>query len=188
MTLRRTAFTLAVAVLASLGFIALAQAPLPDGAEFNATAFAEFPPDAVIDVRPGRDQPIEREIAEDVAVYLAQLGWAVSDSDATVVITVETSSPLPGIESRDAYTQEDRLRTMDPNRNDRALLVPLNKSRRDPGATQFTVRMTAYRPGQSNLWVGRITGPDTGSGRQSTSLDLARALADRLGQGQPPPQ
>jgi len=67
-------------------------------------------------------------------------------------------------------------------RNDRAVLVPYEQRKGEPGASVFVVRMSAYRPGQSNLWVAEASAPDNGSGRQSTSLRLAQALVDRLGQ------
>lgn len=154
------------------------------GLDMSATAFADLGAAEVLEVRAGRDLPLERDLVTEVRKLLSARGFTVSDRGA-VVVTVDSTTPLPGIESRNAFTNDDRLRTMDNRRNDRAVLVPFDKKDAEPGDSVFTMRMSAYRPGQSNLWVGQASAPDNGSGRRGTTLRLAEALVAVFGQTSP---
>jgi hypothetical protein len=144
----------------------------------TATAFAAFPANAVLEVRAGRDLPLERDlVAEASKLLVAPRG--------DIIVTVDSTTPLPGIASRNAFTNEDRLRSMDTRRNDGGVQVPFNKSDEEPGAAVFALRMSAYRPGESNLWVGQASGPDAGSGRRGTTFALAESLISVFGQSFP---
>lgn len=154
------------------------------GLDMSATAFADLDPAEILEVRAGRDLPLERDLVVEVRKLLSARGFTVADRGA-VIVTVDSTTPLPGIESRNAFTNDDRLRTMDNRRNDRAVLVPFDKKDAEPGASVFTIRMSAYRPGQSNLWVGQASAPDNGSGRRGTTLKLAGSLAEVFGKTSP---
>ena len=154
-------------------------------AQVTATAFAPFPYDETVEVRAGRDLPLERDLVDEVRRLLVARGVRVSDK-GQIVVTVDSTTPLPGIAAQDAFTNEDRLRSMNTQRNDRGVTMRLNEKNNEPGATVFTMRMSAYRPGQSNLWVGEASMPDNGSGRRSTTLGLARSLVDAFGRSEPP--
>lgn len=148
--------------------------------DISATAFGSLDAAEVIDVRAGRDLPLERDLVVEVRMLLSARGFNVSERGG-VVLTVDSTTALPGIQSRNAFTNEDRLRTMDTRRNDRAVLVPFRNRDPEPGASVFTLRMSAYRPGESNLWVGQASAPDNGSGRHGTTLALAQSLVDVFG-------
>ena len=149
-----------------------------------ATAFAELPSDAVLEVRAGRDLPLERDLVVEVSKLLAARGFTVAER-GSIVVTVEGSTPLPGVSARNAFTNDDRLRSMDARRNDQGVQMQFNKSEAEPGAAIFTLRMSAYQSGQSNLWVGHVSGPDNGSGRRATTFALAKSLVDVFGQSTP---
>lgn len=154
------------------------------GLDMSATAFADLDPAEVLEVRAGRDLPLERDLVAEVRKLLEARGFVVAER-GDVIVTVDSTTPLPGIESRNAFTNEDRLRTMDSRRNDRAVLVPFDNKNAEPGASVFTMRMSAYRPGQSNLWVGQASAPDNGSGRRGTTLRLAGSLVGVFGKTSP---
>lgn len=157
-------------------------------ADLSATAFADLEVGDVLEVRPGRDLPLERDLVVEVRKLLSAQGFTVAER-GSVIVTIDSTTALPGIASRNAFTNEDRLRTMDMRRNDRAVLVPYGRRDAEPGASRFTLRMSAYRPGQSNLWVGTASAPDDGSGRRGTTLALAQSLIALFGQSSPePPQ
>ncbi len=147
----------------------------------SATAFATFPFGEVIEVRPGKDLPLERDLVVEVRQLLAAGGITVADK-GQVIVTVDSTTPLPGIPARNAFTNEDRLRSMDTRRNDRGVTMLFDDLEGEPSASVFTLRMSAYRPGQSNLWVGQASAPDNGSGRRSVTLGLAQSLVDVFGQ------
>ncbi len=146
----------------------------------TATAFASFPADASIEVRPGRDLPLERDLVKEVQRQLSSRGYTVVDK-GQVIVTVDSTTPLPGIAAQNAFTNEDRLRSMDARRNDRGITMRFDDTAARPDASVFTLRMAAYRPGQSNLWVGQASAPDNGSGRRSTSLLLVDHLLGAFG-------
>lgn len=171
-------------LLIMFGVVTTGQADDQPGLELSATAFAQFETGDVLEVRPGRDLPLERDLVVEIRKLLTAQGFAVADR-GNVVVTVDSTTALPGIESRKAFTHEDRLRTMDTSRNDRAVLVPFSNRDADPGASVFTLRMSAYRPGQSNLWVGTASAPDDGSGRHGTTLRLADSLTAVFGTSSP---
>ena len=148
------------------------------------TAFADLPTDAVLEVRTGRDLPLERDLVVEVSKLLAARGFRVAER-GSIVVTVEGSAPLPGVSARNAFTNDDRLRSMDARRNDQGVQMQFNKSEAEPGAAIFTLRMSAYQPGQSNLWVGRVSGPDNGGGRRATTYALAKSLVDVFGKSTP---
>ena len=147
----------------------------------SATAFAPFPFGEVIEVRPGRDLPLERDLVVEVQQLLAARGLSVAEK-GQVIVTVDSTTPLPGIAARNAFTNEDRLRSMDARRNDRGVTMLFDDLKGEPSASVFTLRMAAYRPGQSNLWVGHASALDNGSGRRSVTLGLAQSLANIFGQ------
>lgn len=155
-------------------------------AAVSATAFAALEPTETLEVRAGRDLPLERDLVIEVRKLLEARGFVVAER-GDVIVTVDSTTALPGIESRNAFTNEDRLRTMDDTRNDRAVLVPFSNRDAEPGASKFTLRMSAYRPGQSNLWVGSASAPDNGSGRRGTTLNLANSLVAVFGASIPDP-
>lgn len=148
------------------------------------TAFADLPSDAVLEVRAGRDLPLERDLVVEVSKLLAARGFTVAER-GSIVVTVEGSTPLPGVSARNAFTNDDRLRSMDARRNDRGVQMQFNNTEAEPGAAIFSLRMSAYQPGQSNLWVGHVSGPDNGSGRRATTFALAKSLVDVFGQSTP---
>jgi len=150
----------------------------------SAIAFAELEPTETLEVRAGRDLPLERDLVIEVGKLLEGRGFIVAER-GDVIVTVDSTTALPGIQSRNAFTNDDRLRTMDNTRNDRAVLVPFSNRDAEPGASKFTLRMSAYRPGQSNLWVGTASAPDNGSGRRGTTLGLANALVEVFGTSTP---
>ena len=150
----------------------------------TATAFAPFPFDEVLEVRPGRDLPLERDLVGEVQRLLNARGFSVSDK-GQVIVTVDSTTPLPGIAARNAFTNEDRLRSMDARRNDRGVTMLLDPRKAQPSAAIFTLRMSAYRPGQPNLWVGQASAPDNGSGRPSTTLKLVEKLITVFGLSEP---
>ena len=147
----------------------------------SATAFAPFPFGEAIEVRPGRDLPLERDLVVEVRQLLAARGLTVADR-GQVIVTVDSTTPLPGIAARNAFTNEDRLRSMDARRNDRGVTMLFDDLKGEPSASVFTLRMSAYRPGQSNLWVGQASALDNGSGRRSVTLGLAQSLVGIFGQ------
>lgn len=151
-----------------------------------ATAFAELPSDAIIEVRAGRDLPLERDLVKEVSKLLTIAGFDVA-ARGTIVVTVEGSAPLPGVSARNAFTNDDRLRSMETRRNDRGVQMQFNNTEAEPGAAMFTLRMSAYKPGGSNLWVGSVSGPDNGGGRRATTFALAKSLVDVFGQSTPKP-
>jgi hypothetical protein len=150
----------------------------------TATAFAAFPANAVLEVRAGRDLPLERDLVAEASKLLVARGFTVAPR-GDIIVTVDSTTPLPGIASRNAFTNEDRLRSMDTRRNDGGVQVLFNKSDEEPGAAVFALRMSAYRPGESNLWVGQASGPDAGSGRRGTTFALAESLISVFGQSFP---
>jgi hypothetical protein len=154
------------------------------GTDLSATAFAPFPFTEVIEVRAGRDLPLERDLAGEIQKILAARGFNVADK-GQVIVTVDSTTPLPGIAARNAFTNEDRLRSMGTRRNNRGVTMKFDRQNAEPGAAIFTLRMSAYRPGQTNLWVGQASAPDNGSGRRSTTLLLAQTLAGALGRSEP---
>ena len=151
-----------------------------------ATSFAELPSDAVLEVRAGRDLPLERDLVKEVSKLLTARGFSVA-ARGTIVVTVEGSMPLPGVSARNAFTNDDRLRSMDTRRNDRGVQMQFNNTEAEPGAATFTLRMSAYQPGGSNLWVGNVSGPDNGGGRRATTFALAKSLVEVFGQSTPKP-
>lgn len=146
----------------------------------TATAFDTIPAGETLEVRPGRDLPLERDLVEEVGRLLSARGYTVADR-GQVIVTVDSTTPLPGIAARNAFTNEDRLRSMDTRRNDRGVTMRFDDNNAKPGASVFTLRMSAYRPGQANLWVGQASAPDNGTGRRSTTLLLAADLVDIFG-------
>lgn len=152
--------------------------------DISATAFASIELTESIEVRAGRDLPLERDLVIEIRKLLNARGFVVAERGG-IVVTVDSTTPLPGIEARNAFTNEDRLRSMDSRRNDRAVLVPFDKKDAEPGDSVFILRMSAYRPGQSNLWVGQAAAPDNGSGRRGTTLSLAKSLVAAFGTSVP---
>lgn len=150
----------------------------------SATAFADMPVDAVLELRAGRDLPLERDLVAEAGKLLAARGYTIAQR-GNVIVTVDSTTPLPGISSRSTVTVDQRLRSMGTLRNDKGVTVPFNKKDADPGAAVFTLRMSAYRPGQSNLWVGQASGPDNGGGRRATTFSLAQSLIALFGQSSP---
>ena len=180
-----TAISIVACVIAfMLSGLAFAQADNAPVSGVSATAFAPFPFDEVLEVRTGRDLPLERDLVDEVLKLLRARGFQVAEK-GQIVVTVDSTTPLPGIAARNAFTNDDRLRSMDAQRNDRGVTMRFDYSNAEPGAAVFTMRMSAYRPGQSNLWVGEASTPDNGSGRRSTTLQLADALVDVLGRSEP---
>lgn len=147
----------------------------------SANAFGEWKPGESVEVRAGRELDLERALVADVSAYLTEQGLTVVTSRGDVVLTITSTAPVPGIAARDALSVSDRIKTLDMRRAERPVQVPYDRPREQPGASVFTVRMAAYRPGQSNLWVGEASAPDTGIGRREMSLRLARTLAESLG-------
>lgn len=152
--------------------------------DVSATAFGPMPAGVVLEVRTGRDLPLERDLVEEVRKLLIARGYQVAEK-GQVVVTVDSTTPVPGIASRNAFTNDDRLRSMDSLRNDRGVTMKFDDENAQPGAAIFTMRMSAYKPGQANLWVGEASTPDNGSGRNSTTLQLARTLVDVFGRSAP---
>jgi len=146
----------------------------------SAKAFDAIAVGETVEVRPGRDFPLERELAEEVGRLLSARGYSVVER-GQVVVTVDSTTPLPGIAARNALNNEDRLRAMNFRRNDRGVTMRFDDENAKPGASVFVLRMTAYRPGQSNLWIGRVSAPDNGSGRRSTTLLMAQDLINVFG-------
>lgn len=151
----------------------------------SATAFAPMPFDEVIEVRAGRDLPLERDLVVEVQRLLTARGFRIGEK-GQIVVTVDSTTPLPGIAARNAFTNDDRLRSMESRRNDRGVTMRFDDNNPEPGAAVFTMRMSAYRPGQTNLWVGEASTPDNGSGRRSTTLTLAESLVNVFGRSEPP--
>ena len=147
----------------------------------SATAFTSFPMGEVIEVRPGRDLPLERDLVIEVRQLLSARGYSVADK-GQIIVTVDSTTPLPGIAAQNAFTNEDRLRSMDAMRNDRGVTMRFDDVQGALDSAVFTLRMSAYRPGQSNLWVGRASAVDNGSGRRSVTLGLAESLIGVFGQ------
>ncbi|NKB44199.1 MAG: hypothetical protein GKS03_07950 [Alphaproteobacteria bacterium] len=170
----------AIAALFLLSSTVFAQSP----SGMSATAFAEIPPNAILEIRAGRDLPLERDLVNEVGTLLSARGYTVAPR-GEVVVTIDSTTPLPGIGSRSAITVDQRLRSMNTLRNDKGVTVPFNRKDAAPGAAVFTLRMSAYRPGQSNLWVGQASGPDNGSGRRATTFTLAKSLIAIFGQSTP---
>ena len=150
----------------------------------SASSFALISSDAVLEVRAGRDLPLERELVDKVRVLLSARGFKVADK-GQVIVTVDSTTPLPGITSNNAFTNDDRLRSMDSRRNDRGVTVRFDDNNPEVGAAVFTIRMAAYEPGSPNLWVGQASIPDNGSGRRSTTLQLAEKLVGVFGYSEP---
>ncbi len=174
---KRVVFTAALLCAAP----ALAQSGAGYAPTISANAFGEWRADESIEVRTGRELDLERVLAAELAAYLTAKGRAVVTNRGDIVLTVTSTAPVPGIAARDALSVDDRIKTLDMRRAERPVQVPYDQPREQPSASVFTVRMAAYRPGQSNLWVAEASAPDTGGGRQATSLRLARTLADTLG-------
>lgn len=151
--------------------VAFAQAPQ----DISATAFADIPADAILEIRAGRDLPLERDLVIEATKRLTARGYTVA-SRGTIVVTIEGTAPVPGVSSSKGNAGEDGLRVLDSRRADSAIQVPLSSTESKSNASIFRLRMSAYRPGQSNLWVGSASGPDNGGGRRATSIALAQAL------------
>lgn len=138
-------------------------------------AFAAVPADAILEVRAGRDLPLERDLVEEVIKRLTARGYVVAQR-GSIVVTIEGTAPVPGAAMANPNSGEDGFRVLNTPRGDSAVQVPFNRDEAKPSAAKFTLRMSAYRPGQSNLWVGSASGPDNGGGRRATSIALAQAL------------
>lgn len=147
----------------------------------SATAFADMPWSATLEIRAGRDLPLERDLVSEVSRLLAAQGYTVAPR-GDVIVTVDGGTPLPGVESRSPVTFDQRLRSMGTVHNDKGVTIPFNRKDAAPGAAVFTLRMSAYRPGQSNLWVGQVSGPNNGGGRRATTFALAESLISKFGQ------
>ena len=182
---KQAVFAAAVTYLTAVA--AFAQSGAGYTPTISANAFGEWRAGETIEVRTGRELDLERALVAEVAAYLTGQGRTVVASRAEIVLTVTSTAPVPGIAARDALSVDDRLKTLDMRRAERPVQVPYDQRRELPGASVFTVRMSAYRPGQSNLWVGEASAPDTGGGREATSLRLSRTLADTLGKSVTPP-
>jgi len=98
----------------------------------SATAFGDWDKAETVEVRTGRDLELERDLVVEVGRMLADAGYQVVPK-GQIVLTVSSTSPVPGIEARDAVTIDDRIRTMDMTRNDRAVLVPYEQRKGEPG-------------------------------------------------------
>lgn len=146
----------------------------------SATAFAGIPADAILEVRAGRDLPLERDLVSEAVKRLTARGYTVAPR-GTIMVTIEGSAPVPGVVAPNGSTGEDGLRVIDRRRNDSAVQVPFSSDDPQSAASVFTLRMSAYRPGQSNLWVGSASAPDNGGGRRATSIALAQALIAAFG-------
>lgn len=153
----------------------------------SATAFAELPKDAVLKVRAGRDLPLERDLVVEATKLLTRRGYTVAQR-GDVIVTVEGPSPVPGAKFANPNSGEDGYRVLETQRGDSAVQVPLSQNEAKPSAAVFTLRMSAYRPGQSNLWVGSASGPDNGGGRRATTFALAQSLIAVFGQSTPKPE
>jgi hypothetical protein len=175
-------FICAIAALILLSPAVRAQTPTG----LSANAFAEMPANVVLELRAGRDLPLERDLIVEASALLTAQGYTVAQR-GDVIVTVDSTTPLPGVSSRSTVTVDQRLRSMGTLRNDKGVTVPFNKKDAAPGAAVFTLRMSAYRPGKSNLWVGQASGPDNGGGRRATTFALAKSLIATFGQSTPEP-
>ncbi len=161
-----------IAVCFAVGLpIAYAQS----SADVSATAFADIPAEAVLEVRAGRDLPLERDLVDEVSKRLIARGYVVAQR-GSIVVTVEGTAPVPGVAMANPNSGEDGFRVLDTPKGDSAVQVPFNRDEAKPSAAIFKLRMSAYRPGQSNLWVGSASGPDNGGGRRATTFALAQDL------------
>lgn len=141
----------------------------------SATAFAELPVDAIFEVRAASDLPLERDLVAEVTKLLMARGYTVAQR-GNLIVTVQGTSSLPGVKFANPNSGEDGYRVLDTPRGDSVIEVPLRQKDTQPSAAVFAVGMSAYRPGQSNLWVGRASAPDNGGGRRATSFALAQSL------------
>jgi hypothetical protein len=167
----RCRYLTALLVFAAISTTAVAQS----SADVSATAFADIPADAVLEVRAGRDLPLERDLVDEVSKRLIARGYVVAHR-GSIVVTVEGTAPVPGVAMANPNSGEDGFRVLNTPKGNSAVQVPFNRDEAKPSAAIFTLRMSAYRPGQSNLWVGSASGPDNGGGRRATTFALAQAL------------